>query len=209
MKKTIACFLIILSILSVLSACSKKGGKEVPEKLENVSSGYTGDIKIEKGVKIQNLDIVIGKYIFTVNGLRYRFKDFEKTPKRTTQLGDYKMDLYVKDGTLQKCIVRQTNSVGRTVYSAIFTVEGKATDYYKYTHDEFGNIICRAHYDKDGKLESFLSVEYDQKTQKPTARYSYNADNTLKEAVKYTYDEKGKLESVAYYDAKGNLKKTA
>ena len=208
MKKIIASLLILISVLSVFCACSKKDDK-TPTKLDGLTSGYTGDVKIEQGVKIENLEIVLGKYIFTVNGVRFRYKDFEKTPKRTAQLGEFKMDLYVKDSALKKCILRKTNSIGRTVYCALFNPDGKAYDYYKYEYDDFGNITCRMHYDKDGKLESFFTAEYDEKTQNQSAKYLYDNRYRLKEVIKYTYNENSKLVSTAYYDAKGNLKKTA
>ena len=208
MKKIIASVLIVLSILSVFSACSKKKNT-VPEKLDNLTSGYTGDIKVESGIKMQKLNIVLGKYIFTINGVRFRYKDFENSPKRTTRMGNYKMDIYVKNSALEKCILRQTNSIGKTVLCAIFVPTGKATDYYKYEYDTFGNITCRTHYDKEGKLESFLTAEYDESTQNQTAKYFYDSRYRLKEVIKYNYDENGELDSTAYYDSKGQLKKIA
>ena len=208
MKRIIAVVLIVLSVLGTFCACSNNNNNDVPTKLDNITSGYTGDVKVGQDIKTQKLDIVLGKYIFTINNVRYRFKDFEKTPKRTTKLGDYKMDIYVKDSTLQKCILRKSNEYGRTVYSAVFMPDGTATDYYKYNCDEFGNITCRMHYDKDGKLESFFTAEYDEKTNNQTVRYTYGSNYALKEVIKYTYNDKGKLVSTAYYDNKGNLKKT-
>ena len=208
MKKIIAVILIVSGIIGTFCACSNNNNDDVPAKLDNITSGYTGDVKVGQSIKTQKLDIVLGKYIFTINDVRYRFKDFEKSPKRTTKLGDYKMDIYVENSTLQKCILRQSNEYGRTVYSAVFAPDGTATDYYKYTCDDFGNITCRMHYDKDGKLESFLTAEYDEKTQNQTAKYLYNANYSLNEVIKYNYNDNGKLISTSYYDNKGNLTKT-
>ena len=126
MKRIIAVVLIVLSVLGTFCACSNNNNNDVPTKLDNITSGYTGDVKVGQDIKTQKLDIVLGKYIFTINNVRYRFKDFEKTPKRTTKLGDYKMDIYVKDSTLQKCILRKSNEYGRTVYSAVFMATSPA-----------------------------------------------------------------------------------
>ena len=208
MKKILACVLALIGILSIFSACSKKKSENVPQKLDNISSGYTGDVKVEQKVKTQSLDIVQGRYVFTINNTRYRFKDFEKTPKRTTRFGEYKMDIYVENSTLQKCVLNQSNKYGRTVFSVTFMPDGKASDYYKYTCDDFGNVTSSIHYDKDGKLESFSTSEYDENTNLLTAEYFYNANYVLQKVVKYSYNEDGKLISTAYYDGKGELKKT-
>lgn len=209
MKRIIAFVLIIISVLSIFSACSKKQNN-IPKKLDNLTSGYTGDVKIGSVIKVKKLDIVLGKYIFTINGVRFRYKDFENSPKRTMKFEDkVSLDMYVENATLKKCILRESNDYGRKVLCAVFTPDGNATDYYKYEYDDFGNITCRMHYDKDGKLESFLTAEYDEETQNQTVKYLYSGNYVLKEVIKYTYDENGKLESTAYYDSKGQLKKIA
>ena len=207
MKRIIASVLIIISILSVFCACSKKE-KSVPEKLDNITSGYTGDIKIGQVVKVKKLNIVLGKYIFTINDIRFRYKDFENSPKRTMKFEDkVSLDMYVVDASLKKCILREGDEYGTTVLKAVFNPDGNATDYYKYEYDDFSNIICRMHYDKDGKLESFFTAEYNEETQNQTAKYIYSGNYVLKQVIKYNYDENGKLVSTAYYDNKGQLVK--
>lgn len=187
MKKIIAVLLIVLSACT-LASCVKKQEATVPKELkEDIPNAYVGDVDVEQTIQLADLEIIIKKETFYVNGIMFTFKNFEKNEKLSTQMGEDMLDVYVKGGKLQKCVVYS----GDNTMVSTYNIEGKTTSVTKCKLDEYGNKAYEAFYGSDGKLQKFYTAEYDKVN--ITSKYEYNAGMDLMAVIRYEYDAKGKL----------------
>ena len=187
MKKIIAVLLIVLSACT-LASCGKKQEATVQKELkEDIPNAYVGDVDVEQTIQLADLEIIIKKETFYVNGIMFAFKNFEKNEKLSTQMGEDMLDVYVKGGKLQKCVVYS----GDNTMVSTYNIEGKTTSVTKCKLDEYGNKAYEAFYGSDGKLQKFYTAEYDKV--KITSKYEYNAGMDLTAVIRYEYDAKGKL----------------
>ena len=187
MKKIIAVLLIVLSACT-LASCVKKQEATVPKELkEDIPNAYVGDVDVEQTIQLADLEIIIKKETFYVNGIMFAFKNFEKNEKLSTQMGEDMLDVYVKGGKLQKCVVYS----GDNTMVSTYNIEGKTTSVTKCKLDEYGNKAYEAFYGSDGKLQKFYTAEYDKVN--ITSKYEYNAGMDLMAVIRYEYDAKGKL----------------
>ncbi len=200
MKRIIAVLLIIISVFT-LASCAKKSGDEVkPELNEDIPNAYVGDVDVEQSIKVADLEIIIKEKTFYVNDIVFTFKEFENTEKLSTQMGEDMLDVYVKAGKLQKCVVYSGDNTMVTTYN----IDGKSASVSKCRLDEYGNKVYEAFYDGDGKLQSFYTAEYDKA--KITSKNEYNAGMDLTAVIRYEYDAKGKLLRTVTYGPDLKLK---
>lgn len=200
MKRIIAVLLIIISVFT-LASCTKKSGDEVkPELNEDIPNAYVGDVDVEQSIKVADLEIIIKEKTFYVNDIVFTFKEFENTEKLSTQMGEDMLDVYVKAGKLQKCVVYSGDNTMVTTYN----IDGKSASVSKCRLDEYGNKVYEAFYDGDGKLQSFYTAEYDKA--KITSKNEYNAGMDLTAVIRYEYDAKGKLLRTVTYGPDLKLK---
>lgn len=200
MKRIIAVLLIIISVFT-LASCAKKSGDEVkPELNEDIPNAYVGDVDVEQSIKVADLEIIIKEKTFYINDIVFTFKEFENTEKLSTQMGEDMLDVYVKAGKLQKCVVYSGDNTMVTTYN----IDGKSASVSKCRLDEYGNKVYEAFYDGDGKLQSFYTAEYDKTT--ITSKNEYNAGMDLTAVIRYEYDAKGKLLRTVTYGPDLKLK---
>ena len=200
MKRIIAVLLIIISVFT-LASCAKKSGDEVkPELNEDSPNAYVGDVDVEQSIKVADLEIIIKEKTFYVNDIVFTFKEFENTEKLSTQMGEDMLDVYVKAGKLQKCVVYSGDNTMVTTYN----IDGKSASVSKCRLDEYGNKVYEAFYDGGGKLQSFYTAEYDKA--KITSKNEYNAGMDLTAVIRYEYDAKGKLLRTVTYGPDLKLK---
>lgn len=200
MKRIIAVLLIIISVFT-LASCAKKSGDEVkPELNEDIPNAYVGDVDVEQSIKVADLEIIIKEKTFYVNDIVFTFKEFENTEKLSTQMGEDMLDVYVKAGKLQKCVVYSGDNTMVTTYN----IDGKSASVSKCRLDEYGNKVYEAFYDGGGKLQSFYTAEYDKAT--ITSKNEYNAGMDLTAVIRYEYDAKGKLLRTVTYGPDLKLK---
>lgn len=200
MKRIIAVLLIIISVFT-LASCAKKSGDEVkPELNEDIPNAYVGDVNVEQSIKVADLEIIIKEKTFYVNDIAFTFKEFENTEKLSTQMGEDMLDVYVKAGKLQKCVVYSGDNTMVTTYN----IDGKSASVSKCRLDEYGNKVYEAFYDGGGKLQSFYTAEYDKTT--ITSKNEYNARMDLTAVIRYEYDAKGKLLRTVTYGPDLKLK---
>lgn len=200
MKRIIAVLLIIISVFT-LASCAKKSGDEVkPELNEDIPNAYVGDVDVEQSIKVADLEIIIKEKTFYINDIVFTFKEFENTEKLSTQMGEDMLDVYVKAGKLQKCVVYSGDNTMVTTYN----IDGKSASVSKCRLDEYGNKVYEAFYDGDGKLQSFYTAEYDKA--KITSKNEYNAGMDLTAVIRYEYDAKGKLLRTVTYGPDLKLK---
>ncbi len=200
MKRIIAVLLIIISVFT-LASCAKKSGDEVkPELNEDIPNAYVGDVDVEQSIKVADLEIIIKEKTFYVNDIVFTFKEFENTEKLSTQMGEDMLDVYVKAGKLQKCVVYSGDNTMVTTYN----IDGKSASVSKCRLDEYGNKVYEAFYDGGGKLQSFYTAEYDKTT--ITSKNEYNARMDLTAVIRYEYDAKGKLLRTVTYGPDLKLK---
>ena len=200
MKRIIAVLLIIISVFT-LASCAKKSGDEVkPELNEDIPNAYVGDVNVEQSIKVADLEIIIKEKTFYVNDIVFTFKEFENTEKLSTQMGEDMLDVYVKAGKLQKCVVYSGDNTMVTTYN----IDGKSASVSKCRLDEYGNKVYEAFYDGGGKLQSFYTAEYDKTT--ITSKNEYNARMDLTAVIRYEYDAKGKLLRTVTYGPDLKLK---
>ncbi len=187
MKKIIAVLLIVLSACT-LASCVKKQEATVQKELkEDIPNAYVGDVDVEQSIKVADLEIIIKEKTFYINGIVFTFKEFENTEKLSTQMGEDMLDVYVKGGKLQKCVVYS----GDNTMVKTYNIDGKTTSVTKCKLDEYGNKAYEAFYGSDGKLQKFYTAEYEK--EKITSKYEYNAGMDLTAVIRYEYDAKGKL----------------
>ena len=187
MKRIIVVLLVALSVFS-LASCSKKQEAMVQKELkEDIPNAYVGDVEVEQSIKVADLEIIIKEKTFYINGIVFTFKEFEKNEKLSIQMGEDMLDVYVKGGKLQKCVVYSDDNTMVSTYN----IEGKTTSVTKCKLDEYGNKAYEAFYGSDGKLQNFYTAEYEK--EKITSKYEYNAGMDLTAVIRYEYDAKGKL----------------
>ncbi|MBR0413493.1 MAG: hypothetical protein IJI67_00295 [Clostridia bacterium] len=198
MKKVISIIAVLACIFS-LGACAKKQ-ENVPQELKDIPNAYVGDVDVQKKIKIGDLNIVIKNKLFYVNDIEFSFKDFENTEKLSTNMGKEMLDVYVKGGTLQKCVVTSADNTTVTEYN----IEGKSTSMTVVTYDEYGNQNYVAYYDGEGNLKNFYTATFEGTTM--TEKREYSADLDLVAVIQYEYDKNGKLAKEIIYDSKLQLK---
>ena len=199
MKKWMS-MLLVLACVITLGACAKKN-EDVKEALnEDIPKAYVGDIDVKQTIKTGELNIVIKDTVFYVNDILFKFSEFEKTNKLSTQFGDGMLDVYVEDNTLQKCVVYSGDNTAVTTYN----MEGKGTSCQKCLFDAYGNKTYEAEYDGEGTLQSFYTATYEN--MKITEKREFNPKMELTAVVKYDYDEDGKLLREIVYDKDLQLK---
>ena len=198
--KKIICFALALLCAISFSACAKKNEDDKQELREDIPKAYVGDIDVEQNIKIADLNIVIKDSIFYVNDILFKFSEFEKTNKLSTQLGDGMLDVYVEDNTLQKCVVYAGDNTSVTTYN----IDGKSSSCQKCLFDEYGNKVYEAEYDGEGALQSFYTATYEN--MKISEKREYNPKMELTAVVKYEYDGDGNLLKEIVYDAELQLK---
>ena len=200
MKRIISILAVCLCLLS-LGACAKQQ-KDAPQQLkEKIPNAYVGDVDVQQTIQIADLKIVIKKTVFYINDIEFSFRDFEQTEKISTNMGKDMLDVYVKDGALQKCVVTSADNTTVTQYN----VEGKGSSVEKVNFDEYGNKTYVAYYDGAGKLQNFYTATYD-KDLKITEKREYNATLDLTAVIEYEYDNSGKPTRELVYDASLQLK---
>ncbi|MBQ6380160.1 MAG: hypothetical protein IJJ41_00975 [Clostridia bacterium] len=201
MKKTVCLLCILLTVLS-LAACAKQKESAVPEKLkEEIPNAYVGDVDVQQTVKTKDLEIIRKDSIFYVNDIEFTFREFEDTEKLSTNMGEDMLDVYVKDGELQKYVVTAIDGTAVTTYHA----DGTTASVLKAEVDEYGNQTYVAHYDGAGKLKDFYTAAFEKMNL--TEKREYNAAMDLVSVTKYEYDKKsGKLIKEITYDAALELK---
>ena len=115
-------------------------------------------------------------------------------------MGKEMLDVYVKGGTLQKCVVTSADNTTVTEYN----IEGKSTSMTVVTYDEYGNQNYVAYYDGEGNLKNFYTATFEGTTM--TEKREYSADLDLVAVIQYEYDKNGKLAKEIIYDSKLQLK---
>lgn len=199
MKKIIA-VLLALACAFAFCACAKKDEGIKKELTEDIPKAYVGDVDVQQHIQVADLEIIIKDTIFYVNDIMFRFAAFEKTEKLSTQFGDGMLDVYVKDGKLQKCVVYSGDNTSIVTYN----IDGKSSEAIKKEIDAYGNTVYEARYDSAGALQGFYTASYDKITL--LEKRTYSAEMDLTSVIKYEYDKKGNLLREITYDADLTLK---
>ena len=202
MKKIIALLLCVLCLMTLFACKGAEKNEEIKERLdEKVAAAYVGDSKIEDKITLGSLNIVIKEKTFYVNDNIFYFKDFEKAEKMSMNFEGGMLDVYVKDGVLEKCETENADLTKRTVYD----IKGKGVSATEYVYDEYGNAVLVSSYDGEGNLTGFYEASY--KDFKISDKRVYNASLDLTKIIKYYYSEKGELEKEAVYSPDLKLQK--
>ena len=197
--KRIMSILIVAAIALSFAACGKKQ-ETAKAELKDIPKAYVGDVDVEQTIKTGDLEIIIKEATFYVNDIMFTFKEFEKTQKLSTQMGESMLDVYVKGGKLQKCVVFSEDNTVETTYN----IKGKSAAVKKCVYDEYGNKVYEAFYNGDGKLQSFYTATYEKVTLKEKREYNRAMDLTA--VTEYEYDKDGKLLREIVYGADLKLK---
>ena len=181
MKRTVAFVLIVLSLLTLCACAGKQDKNDIKTQLKDIPNAYTETDVLDK-VDIGTIKIEQKEKTFTVQDEVFKFSSFKNSDKITVNYGKALMDIYAKDGKVQKCVVI---SEDRTIWNE-YDADGNALACTVYTYDEYGNITKECRYGADGALTDFYEATYHDMLIREKREYSGSYD--LLKVTKYYYE---------------------